>query len=76
MLAALVKHDAGGAVLGVLSDPSAAEAAHEAGENSQLVIELGGKGGIPEDYPFKGTFTVAIMMVKFIAPAPIKEAGL
>ena len=59
MLAALVKHDAGGAVLGVLSDPSAAEAAHEAGENSQLVIELGGKGGIPEDHPFKGTFTVA-----------------
>ena len=36
MLAALVKHDAGGAVLGVLSDPSAAEAAHEAGENNPL----------------------------------------
>ncbi|HAT36090.1 MAG TPA: microcystin degradation protein MlrC, partial [Rhodospirillaceae bacterium] len=59
MLAALVENDAGGAVMGVLSDAAAADAAHEAGENAEIEIDLGGKGGIEGDAPFKGKFTVA-----------------
>lgn len=59
MLAALVENDAGGAVMGVLADAVAAEAAHAAGENAKIDIALGGKGGIEGDTPFKGTFTVA-----------------
>lgn len=59
MLAALVANDAGGAVMGVLSDAAAAEVAHEAGENAEIEVALGGKGGIEGDVPFEGKFTVA-----------------
>jgi microcystin degradation protein MlrC len=59
MLAALVDNDAYGAVMGVMCDPDAARCAHEAGENAEIEIALGGKGGIDGDAPFKGKFTVA-----------------
>ena len=59
MLKALVENDAGGAVVGILSDAAAAEAAHAAGENAEIEIDLGGKGGIDGDTPFRGKFTVA-----------------
>jgi microcystin degradation protein MlrC len=59
MLKALVENDAGGAVMAVMCDADAAAAAHEAGENAEIEIELGGKSGIEGDTPFKGKFTVA-----------------
>ena len=59
MLAALVDNDAYGAVMGILCDPEAAACAHEAGENAEIEIALGGKSGITGDAPYQGTFTVA-----------------
>jgi microcystin degradation protein MlrC len=59
MLKALVENDAGGAVMAVMCDAAAAAAAHGAGENAEIEIELGGKSDIEGDTPFKGKFTVA-----------------
>ena len=59
MLAALVRNEAQGAVLGVFLDREAAAAAHEAGEGAEITVALGGKGGIPGDSPYEATFTVA-----------------
>jgi microcystin degradation protein MlrC len=59
LLAALVRHDAQGACLGVFYDPEAAAAAHAAGEGAEIDIALGGKFGPPGVEPFHGRFTVA-----------------
>ncbi|RMC35305.1 M81 family metallopeptidase [Paracoccus alkanivorans] len=58
MLRALVACDAQNAALGLLTDPSAAAAAHAAGEGAEIDIALGGNSGIPGDAPFRGRFTV------------------
>ena len=40
-------------MLGLLIDPEAAAAAHEAGEGGRLALALGGRSGIPGDAPFE-----------------------
>jgi microcystin degradation protein MlrC len=59
MLKALVENDVSGAVLGIMADAEAVAAAHQAGENAEIEVSIGGKGGIDGDTPFKGKFTVA-----------------
>jgi microcystin degradation protein MlrC len=58
MLRALLAAGATRSALGVLVDPLAARAAHEAGEGAEIAIALGGCSGIPGDAPFEGRFTV------------------
>ena len=58
MLAALVRNDAQGAVLGIMRDAEAAKTAHAAGEGAEITIALGGKGGIPGDAPYEARFEV------------------
>ena len=58
MLRALVDHDAPRAALGMMVDPEAALAAHQAGAGSAINIALGGKSGIPGDAPFAAEFRV------------------
>jgi len=59
LLRALVDSGAQGAVLGVMADPAAAAAAHDAGEGADIAIALGGKSGPDGVTPFEGTFRVA-----------------
>ncbi|MEL0019155.1 MAG: MlrC C-terminal domain-containing protein, partial [Rickettsiales bacterium] len=59
LLEALVRHNAQGVAMCVMTDPAAAAAAHAAGEGAEITIELGGKHDIPGDKPFKGTFLVS-----------------
>ena len=58
MLAALVRHKATQATLGLLIDPAAALRAHEAGQGATLGFALGGKSHVAGDAPFEGEFTV------------------
>jgi microcystin degradation protein MlrC len=58
MLAALVRNGAEGAAFGVMADPEAAAAAHEAGAGATVEIALGGRSGVPGDAPFQGRFEV------------------
>ena len=58
MLRALVEADAQNAAIGLMVDPDAAAAAHAAGAGARIMLDLGGRSGIPGDAPFRGTFTV------------------
>jgi microcystin degradation protein MlrC len=58
MLAALVRNDAQGAVLGIFYDPDAAAAAHRAGEGGDIAVALGGKFGPAGSEPYSATFRV------------------
>ncbi|MBK4216991.1 M81 family metallopeptidase [Paracoccus caeni] len=58
ILRALIAADADRACLGLIADPAAAKAAHEAGEGAQIRLALGGKSGIPGDAPLIAAFTV------------------
>lgn len=58
MLRALVKAGAERAAIGLIIDPAAAKAAHEAGIGATITVALGGHSGIPGDAPFKGSFVV------------------
>ncbi|HYM30568.1 MAG TPA: M81 family metallopeptidase [Candidatus Cybelea sp.] len=58
LLRALCDAGARDAVLGVLTDPESAAAAHRAGEGAEIAIALGGKLFTGGDPPFRGTFTV------------------
>jgi microcystin degradation protein MlrC len=58
LLAALVAQNARDAVLGLLTDPAAAQRAHEAGAGATLAFSLGGRSKVPGDAPFAGEFTV------------------
>lgn len=58
LLRALAAARPEGAVLGLLIDPEAATAAHEAGEGGRLARALGGRSGIPGDAPFETDATV------------------
>lgn len=51
MLRALLDGGATDAVLGLLYDPAAAAAAHEAGVGAELDLALGGRSGVPGDGP-------------------------
>ena len=58
LLAALVRQNADRAVIGILTDPEAAAAAHAAGEGAEIDIALGGKLFTDGDPPFRGRFRV------------------
>ena len=71
MLRALVRSNAKRAATGVIYDPQAARAAHEAGVGSSVTLALGGKSGIPGDAPFRATFVVEKLSDgNFLAPGP------
>jgi microcystin degradation protein MlrC len=57
MLEALVRHQAQRAAIGLIFDPEAAAAAHDAGQGAQITIDLGGKR-MPGQKPYHGTFSV------------------
>jgi microcystin degradation protein MlrC len=56
MLRALVECGAQGAALGLMVDPKAAEAAHQAGAGRDITIALGGQSG--GDAPLQATFRI------------------
>jgi microcystin degradation protein MlrC len=71
MLRALVRNNAERAATGIMYDPQAAQAAHEAGVGNSVTLALGGKSGIPGDAPFKETFVVEKLSDgNFLAPGP------
>jgi microcystin degradation protein MlrC len=71
MLRALVRNNAVRAAIGVICDPAAATAAHEAGEGKTITLALGGKSGIAGDAPYQTSFVVEKLSDgKFMAPGP------
>jgi microcystin degradation protein MlrC len=58
VLAALIRNDAQGAVVGNLCDPAAALAAHAVGEGAEIEIALGGQSGPEGVEPVRGRFRV------------------
>lgn len=58
MLRALLEQNAQGAAIGLVWDPRAAEAAHQAGVGAILDISLGGQSGVAGDAPLPGRFQV------------------
>lgn len=71
MLRALVRNDAKRAALGNMVDPSAAAAAHAAGQGAEIDIALGGASNISGDAPFRARFTVETLSDgKLIASGP------
>jgi microcystin degradation protein MlrC len=71
MLRALVRNGAMRAAIGMIYDPEAAKAAHQAGAGASVRLSLGGKSGIPGDEPFRETFTVEkVSDGKFVASGP------
>jgi microcystin degradation protein MlrC len=58
VLAALVRGEASGVVLGLLCDPHAVETAHQAGQGAEIKLRLGGRHGPAGVEPFAGTFRV------------------
>ncbi len=53
LLQALVEARATGAVLGILSDPQVAQAATAAGVGRKIDVLLGGKSGLPGQFPYE-----------------------
>ncbi|MGA0796324.1 MAG: M81 family metallopeptidase [Quisquiliibacterium sp.] len=58
LLAALLRHRAQDAVLGLLIDPASAARAHEAGPGATIEFSLGEISGVPGHDPLRGMFTV------------------
>jgi microcystin degradation protein MlrC len=58
LLAAMIRHRAPDAVLGLLIDPPSAARAHEAGQGATLEFALGAISGVPGHVPLAGRFTV------------------
>lgn len=71
LLRALVEGGAQGAVIGHLTDPAAARAAHEAGVGARLTLSLGGKLFTEGDPPFEAEFEVtALSEGRFLCTGP------
>jgi microcystin degradation protein MlrC len=71
MLRALVRNKATKAAIGVIYDPASAKAAHAAGVGATVMLELGGKSGIPGDAPYQETFIVEKLSDgQFVASGP------
>ncbi|HVE23514.1 MAG TPA: M81 family metallopeptidase [Acidocella sp.] len=58
MLRALLTNQAKGAAIGLIWDPEAARAAHQAGEGASLHLALGGRSGVSGDNPLEAVFEV------------------
>lgn len=61
LLEALVRNDAQDAVFGMLYDPAAAKAAHEAGLDSEIELSIGASTGQEGHVPLTAAFTVAAL---------------
>lgn len=71
MVHALLDNWADRAAIGVIVDPAAAAAAHEAGIGATVHLSLGARSGIPGDAPLVADFTVeALSNGNFVAPGP------
>jgi microcystin degradation protein MlrC len=72
ILKALIDANVGNAVLGVLYDPVAADAAHEAGEGATIQLKLGAHtGGAVSEKPIEAAFNVlALSDGEFVADGP------
>ncbi|HEY7644507.1 MAG TPA: M81 family metallopeptidase [Hyphomicrobiales bacterium] len=76
MLRALVANDAKRAAIGLIVDPAAAKATHEAGTGATIRIALGGKSGIEGDAPFEAELVVeALSDGNLVASGPFYGAG-
>jgi microcystin degradation protein MlrC len=72
IIRALVEHDAQDALVGVINDAAAADAAHRAGVGAVLNISLGGKSGLPGNAPLTADFKVlALSEGRFRASGPM-----
>ncbi|MBX5177273.1 M81 family metallopeptidase [Rhizobium lentis] len=58
MLRTLIAAKCNDAAIGLLFDPAAAAAAHQAGEGAEIRLALGGKSGVEGDTPLEGDFIV------------------
>lgn len=71
MAKALLRHQAKRAAIGVIVDPVAAAAAHQAGEGATINLALGAKSGVAGDSPLAASFTVERLSDgRFLAPGP------
>ena len=61
MLEALVMNDAQNAIFGVVRDPAAAAAAHDAGVGAELDLDLGGMADLDGVVPYHGRFKVEVV---------------
>jgi len=61
MLRALVENNAQDAAIGLIFDPHAAAAAHDAGIGTRITLNLGGLSGVEGDSPFRGEFEVVAL---------------
>ena len=76
ILAALVSHEAKDALVGVISDPQAVQAAHTAGVSAKIDISLGGKSGYPGSDPFTAEYKVlALSSGRFHATGPMLDGA-
>ena len=72
MLRALVEGGAEGAVFGLVLDPDAADAAHDAGIGATLELSLGERSALPGHEPYRGKFEVLRLGDgKFTATGPM-----
>ena len=71
MLRALLSEKAERAAIGLIVDPQAAKAAHDAGEGTEITIALGGQSGIAGDTPLEATYRVErVSDGRFLATGP------
>jgi microcystin degradation protein MlrC len=76
ILRELVAQNAQQALVGVLNDAAAAQAAHRAGIGATLGISLGGKSGLPGNAPFDAKFRVlALGDGRFRATGPMLQGA-
>lgn len=74
LLDALVRNDARDAVFGLLYDPPAAEAAHQAGVGAELALALGASSGQAGHQPYEGRFVVeALSDGEFVGNGPMSK---
>jgi len=72
LLAAMLKRDPRGAVLGLLIDPASARQAHAVGIGHKAEFHLGEISGVPGHVPLSGEFTVeALSDGKFTCTGPM-----
>jgi microcystin degradation protein MlrC len=76
ILRSLVQQHAQDAVVGMISDADAAQAAHRAGTGATINISLGGKSGYPGSYPLTAEFQVlAVSDGRFRATGPMLDGA-
>lgn len=72
ILRALIRHHATNTAIGLIVDPAAALAAHQAGKGKTIRIALGGHAGIPDDEPLEAEYSVEHLSNGIL---PLQEFG-